>query len=490
MQVRAHEVQRRAVRRGVAGRERAVQQRRVVRRAAVGLLLVVHGVGVRQEAEPRVRAWDRGGRRSARARTSTASRRTRRTGSRPPPTRPAGPRRSRARARRPSSERIEPPPTYTRSWASRCSRTFPGPQSRRNSETCDGSQMPAVEVAVEAHHVVVGVAGRRRDEAHPRALSPAELEDVLVEQRVARAPSRTRLRRRPRSVAAPRRMARDGRAGPARVCPDRAVQVCAPREWTARAECCARRRAGCGRRSTALPSGPVGSGRRAVDGRRRGGGDAARAGRLAGVALRGRARAAATSSRPHARRDARARAGDRHRSAPDGRRGGAQLRAAACRARRRPCAVARAVAPRWRGRIRWRGPRTSRSRRARATSTCTRRCASWPGGSRRSRCTCTSPSPTPSSPSARWTACAATSRSCSRWRRTRRSRAAPTAGWRRRARRSSRRSRAPACRARSAPTTPTSRRSTCCCAAARSPSRRSSGGTCGCSRGSARSSCA
>ena len=35
----------------------------------------------------------------------------------------------------------------------------------------------------------------------------------------------------------------------------------------------------------------------------------------------------------------------------------------------------------------------------------------------------------------------------------------------------------------------TSRRSTCCCAAARSPSRRSCGGTCGCSRSSARSRC-
>ena len=55
--------------------------------------------------------------------------------------------------------------------------------------------------------------------------------------------------------------------------------------------------------------------------------------------------------------------------------------------------------------------------------------------------------------------------------------------------RSSARSRASASRA-SSPTTPsTSRRSTCCCAATRSPSRRTSGGTCGCSPSSARSRC-
>ncbi len=122
-------------------------------------------------------------------------------------------------------------------------------------------------------------------------------------------------------------------------------------------------------------------------------------------------------------------------AAPAARRAGRDRRAGSACARRSP-------AP-----IRWCAPRTSRSRPAPATSTCTPRCASWRGASRRSRCTSTSRCPIPSWPCAPTTACARTSRCCSRWRRTRRSRAGATAGWRRRARRSSRPSRAPASRA-------------------------------------------
>ena len=58
-----------------------------------------------------------------------------------------------------------------------------------------------------------------------------------------------------------------------------------------------------------------------------------------------------------------------------------------CRAR---CARAGSASPSP-ARTRWCGRRTRRSRPARATASCTRRCAGWPGASRRSRCTCTSP---------------------------------------------------------------------------------------------------
>ena len=86
-------------------------------------------------------------------------------------------------------------------------------------------------------------------------------------------------------------------------------------------------------------------------------------------------------------------------------------------------------------------------------------------------------------PCARCAGCACTCRCCSRWRPTRRSGRAATPGWPS--------ARVPGLRhvparrhpARVRRATPsTSRRSTCCCAATRSPSRRSCGGTCGCSR--------
>ena len=94
--------------------------------------------------------------------------------------------------------------------------------------------------------------------------------------------------------------------------------------------------------------------------------------------------------------------------------------------------------------------RTRRCRPARATASCTPRCAASPAASRRSRCTCTSPCPTPSAALRALNAHArAPAAAARRWRRTRRSCAAATAGWPRRARRSSRRSRAPGCRARS-----------------------------------------
>ena len=54
VQVVADEVQGGPVR-GRVSAGHAVQQRGVVRRAPVGLLLVVHGIGVREEAEPLVR---------------------------------------------------------------------------------------------------------------------------------------------------------------------------------------------------------------------------------------------------------------------------------------------------------------------------------------------------------------------------------------------------------------------------------------------------
>ena len=98
---------------------------------------------------------------------------------------------------------------------------------------------------------------------------------------------------------------------------------------------------------------------------------------------------------------------------------------------------------------------------------------------------------TPRRPCARCAGCACTCRCCSRSRRTRRSGRAATPGSPPRASRSSARSRASASRgAFDELRASTSRRSTCCCAARRSPSRRSCGGTCGCSPGSARSRCA
>ena len=75
---------------------------------------------------------------------------------------------------------------------------------------------------------------------------------------------------------------------------------------------------------------------------------------------------------------------------PHGRRGGSAARRPA-RLARRHARRARAAAPRARARTRRRAGRTSRSRPARATSSCTRRCASWRGASRPSGCTSTSP---------------------------------------------------------------------------------------------------
>ena len=97
---------------------------------------------------------------------------------------------------------------------------------------------------------------------------------------------------------------------------------------------------------------------------------------------------------------------------------------------------------------------------------------------------------TPRPRCARCAACARTCRCCSRSPPTRRSGRAATPASPRRACRSSATFPRVGHPARRSPTTPsTSRRSTCCCAAARSPSRRSCGGTCGCSRASARSRC-
>ena len=134
--------------------------------------------------------------------------------------------------------------------------------------------------------------------------------------------------------------------------------------------------------------------------------------------------------------------------------------------------------------------RTPRSPPARATSSSTRRCASSPGASRRSRCTCTSPCPTSAAAIRALNGMRehlplllALSANSPFWQgrdsglasaRTPVFQAFPRTGTPRRVRR---------------PTTTTSRRSTCCCAATRSPSRRSCGGTCACSRGSARSRC-
>ena len=168
---------------------------------------------------------------------------------------------------------------------------------------------------------------------------------------------------------------------------------------------------------------------RPVDGRHRGGGHAARARRLAGLALRGRpAGAARRAGRARPRRDARAGARARHRPARDR------------RARRSPsCAHCAPGSPR---------PSAALGLRAAVAGThplvarrggrglprrplpvpALSRCASSPGASRRSRCTCTSPCPTPSSPSAPTTACARTYPCCSRSPRTRRSPAGATAG--------------------------------------------------------------
>ena len=146
-------------------------------------------------------------------------------------------------------------------------------------------------------------------------------------------------------------------------------------------------------------------------------------------------------------------------------------------------------APRSRARIRSRSGATSRSRPARATSRSTTRCASSRGASRRSRCTSTSPCPTRS----RRSRAARPARARAAAARARRE-LAVLAGARHRARRRARADlrhvpagRHPAAVRRATPST--SRRSTCCCAAARSPSRRSCGGTCGCSPSSGRSRC-
>ncbi len=140
---------------------------------------------------------------------------------------------------------------------------------------------------------------------------------------------------------------------------------------------------------------------RALDGGRRGGGDAARAGRLA---RRGARRTSCGccrtrwSSTPAARRTAWRSSSPPTRTAPSPRR---PRSCATCAPGSPTPSAASACAPRSPARIRWSAPRTSRSRPAPATSTCTRRCASWPGASRPSPCTCTSPCRTPSSPSAR-----------------------------------------------------------------------------------------
>ena len=80
------------------------------------------------------------------------------------------------------------------------------------------------------------------------------------------------------------------------------------------------------------------------------------------------------------------------------------------------------------------------------------------------------------------TACARTSRSCSRCRPTRRSGRAATPAWRPRGRRCFRPSRASASRARSGPTASTCAPSTCCSSATPFPTTRTCGGTCARSR--------
>ena len=171
------------------------------------------------------------------------------------------------------------------------------------------------------------------------------------------------------------------------------------------------------------------------------------------------------------------------------RRGSAAGRRCAARARRTR-STSSGCARRPPARTRRRAGRTSRSPRAPATSSCTRRCASWRGASRRSGCTSTSPCPTAEA--------ALRALNAMRGHLPRAARAvgqlAVLAGPRQRARVGAHAglpgvpAHRPAALVRT--TTPTtSRRSTCSCAATRSPSRRSCGGTRGCSRASARSRC-
>ena len=187
---------------------------------------------------------------------------------------------------------------------------------------------------------------------------------------------------------------------------------------------------------------------RAVDGRRRGGGDAARPGDVAPrLALRGRARRAARSSIERAAAETHGSAlelaTDPHADVADAdRRAGAlraglarRARAARAARRRRGHAPARAL-----------GGRRGLARRALPVPA-TPRCASWRAASRPSGCTCTSPCPTRSAvralqPHARAPADAARAVGA-----TRRSGRAATPAWPRCARRSSRPSRASASRA-------------------------------------------
>ena len=132
--------------------------------------------------------------------------------------------------------------------------------------------------------------------------------------------------------------------------------------------------------------------------------------------------------RAHRGRDARLgrRAGDR--PARDGRRRRGRAARGPARRASPPGSARSGWPPPWPARTRWRAGRTPRSRRAPATSSCTRRCASSRGASRRSRCTCTSRCPTRTPPCARSTACASSCRCCWRCRPTRRSGRAATAG--------------------------------------------------------------
>ena len=193
--------------------------------------------------------------------------------------------------------------------------------------------------------------------------------------------------------------------------------------------------------------------RRAVDGRHRGGGDAARAARVGPrLALRrGAGGAARGHAGAHRRRDARVGARARDRAARRRRRRRSPSCASCAAGSRDGARAARHARRGRRARTRSRCGRTSRSPPARATSSCyssmrelARREPTFALHVHVAR-------PDPEAGGARLsTACARTCRCCSRCRPTRRSGRAATPGWPRCARRCSRPSRASASRACSA----------------------------------------
>ena len=159
----------------------------VVLGAALGLGVVVDAVGVGQQAETAHAPGVRRGMRTAIRRTSTASRRRDRTARCPCARRGAGRSPGRGRARRRAStrrcrRRRRSGPGRAGGWRGRPRRRRrpgrDGTARRARRRTVRG------EAAVEAHDVVVGVAGGGRQEAHARTRGGGEeREDVVVEQR-------------------------------------------------------------------------------------------------------------------------------------------------------------------------------------------------------------------------------------------------------------------------------------------------------------------